>query len=336
MSRFTKQGAIILDSIVAGLQPPQGWRQDWHQDAGEGVFFERQLESVESRLYEKKLRELKFRRLLPTTNRDGPGAAQITYYFYTKFGAAKIIANPTDDLPRVDIAAERFVAQVRVVGDAFGYSTQEIRNATFANVPLEPQRAAAARRAINEEMNRIAWNGDAQFNLGGVLDNPNIPDVQADQAAGGGNSRVWGVDKTPLEVVADIGDRITQVNTDTNEIHQPDTLLLPIDKLQYLRRTPISETFPQMTIAKWLMDPDNGFGLTTMEALPELTGSGTGATDQGLMYEKDDEVLELRIPMEMQTLPPERRNLQFHVPVEAEIAGVVIRYPLACIKFYGI
>lgn len=336
MSRFTKQGAQILDSIVAGLEPPAGWRTDWRQDAGEGMFFERQLESVESRLYEKKLRELKFRRLLPTTNRDGPGAATITYYLYTKFGAAKIIANPTDDLPRVDVAAERFTADVRVVGDAFGFSTQEIRNAQFANIPLEAQRASAARRAINEKMSDIAWNGDSVYNLGGVLDNPNIPDVQAAAAAGGGNSRVWGVDKTPLEVVNDIGDRITQINTDTKEVHQPDTLLLPIDKLQYIRRTPMSETFPQMTIARWLMDPDNGFGLSTLEALPELTGTGTGATDQGLLYEKDDEVLELRIPMEMQTLPPERRNLQFFVPVEAEIAGVVIRYPLACMKFYGI
>jgi len=330
-TRFVRDGVTYAHDITADLTP-QGWRQD----AGEGMFFERQLESVESRLYEKKLRELKFRRLIPVSNRDGPGAATITYYFYTKFGAAKIIANPTDDLPRVDVAAQRFVAQVRVVADAFGFSTQEIRNALFANVPLEPQRAAAARRAINEEMSRIAWNGDAVYNLSGVLDNPNIPDTQVAVAAGGGGSRVWGVDKTPLEVVNDIGDRITQINDDTNEVHQPDTLLLPIKKLQFIRRTPMSETFPQMTIARWLMDPDNGFGLTTLEALPELKGTGTGSTDQGLLYERDPEVIELRIPMEMQTLPPERRNLQFTVPVEAEIAGVVVRYPLALIKFFGI
>lgn len=330
-SKFVKDGAALCQHLV-GDQAPPGFRND----AGEGLFFERQLESVESRLYEKKLRELKFRRLIPVSTRDGPGAAQITYYLYTKFGAAKIIANPTDDLPRVDVASERHVAEVRVVGDAFGYSTQELRNAQYSNVPLETFRASAARRAINELMSDIAWNGDSTYNLLGFLDNPNVSDTQVAQAAGGGNSRVWGVDKTPLEIVADIGDRITQINTDTKEVHQPDTCLLPIDKLQYIRRTPMSETFPQMTIARWLMDPENGFGLTTLEALPELTGSGTGSTDQGLLYERDPEVLELRIPMEMQTLPPERRNLQFHVPVEAEIAGVVIRYPLACAKLYGI
>ena len=330
-TKFVTDGAALARMMV-GDQAPPGFRMD----AGEGMFFERQLESVEARFYEKKLRELKWRRLLPVTNRDGPGAATITYYLYTKFGAAKIIANPTDDLPRVDVAAERFTAQVRVVGDAFGFSTQEIRQAQFAGVPLETQRAGSARRAINEKISDVMWNGDSVYGLVGVLDNPNVPDIQVAQAAGGTNSRIWGVDKTPLEVVNDVGDRITQINDDTQEIHQPDVLCLPIIKTQFIRRTPMSETFPQMTIAKWLMDPGNGFGLNMLESLPELKNTGTGDTNQGLLYENDSEILEARVPMEMQTLPPERRNLQFHVPAEAEIAGVVIRYPLAVEKFYGI
>ncbi len=330
-TQFVQDGAKLARQMV-GHQAPTGFR--W--DAGEGVFFERQLEAVEGRFYEKKLRELKYRRLIPVTSADGPGAATITYYFYTKFGAAKIIANPTDDLPRVDVAATRHTAEVRVIGDAFGFSTQEIRQAQFANVPLEAQRAAAARRAINELMSDIAWNGDATYGLGGVLSNANVPDVQVQVAAGGGGSRVWGVDKTPLEIVEDIGDRITQVDTDTFEVHQVDTLLLPIDKLRFIRRTPMEAAHPTMTIGKWISEPDNGFGLSQIESLPELSGSGTGASDQGLLYENDDEILQLRVPMEMITHPPERRNLQFHVPAEAEIAGVVIRYPLALIKFYGI
>ncbi len=330
-TEFVQDGLALAQRMVRG-QAPEGFRFD----ANEGMFFERQLESVDARFFMKKLRELKWRRLLPVSNRDGPGAQTITYYFYTKFGAAKIIANPTDDLPRVDVAAERFTAQVRVIGDSFGFSTQEIRNAQFSQVPLEAQRADAARRAMNELMSDIAWNGDATYGLVGVLDNPNVTDTQVAQAAGGGNSRVWGVDKTQLEVVSDIGDRITQINDDTNEIHQPDTLLLPVSRLQYLRRTPMEASHPTMTIFNWVNDQANGFGLTTIEGLPELKGTGTGATDQGLLYENDDEILEVRVPMEMQTLPPERRNLQFWVPAEAEVAGTVIRYPLAVHKFYGI
>lgn len=326
-SKFVQDGAKLARHMI-GDQAPIGFR--W--DAGEGLFFERQLESVEARFYFKKLRELKFRRLLPTSNRDGPGAANITYYFYTKFGAAKIIANPADDLPRVDVAAQRFTAQVRVIGDSFGYSTQEIRNAQFANVPLEATRADAARRAINELMSTIAWFGDSQYGLVGALNNPNVGDTQVATAAGGGNSRVWGVDKTPLEVASDIGDRVIAIREDTKEVHDPTHVLLPITKGNYIRTTPMSTTIPNITIADWVTDKYD----VVIDTLPELTGTGTGASDQGFIYENDSEIIEVRIPMEMQTLPPERRNLQFHIPAEAEVAGTVIRYPLACAKFYGI
>ncbi len=332
-TQFVEDGLRVAKTMM-GYQDARQEGQRF--DANEGVFFERQLESVEERFYEKKLRELKWRRLLPISNRDGPGAQTITYYFYTKFGAAKIIANPTDDLPRVDVAADRHTAQVRVVGASFGFSTQEIRNAQFAQFPLEIQRAGAARRAMNEKMSDVAWNGDSVYGLVGVLDNVNVPDTQVAVAAGGGGSRVWGVDKTPLEVVSDVGDRLTSIQQTTQEIHAADTLLLPIDKLQFIRRTPMEQNHPTMTIANWIGNPENGFGLSQIEALPELTGTGTGSTDQGLVYENDDEVLEVRVPMEMQTLPPERRNLQFWVPTEAEIAGVAIRYPLALEKFYNI
>lgn len=329
-TRFVQDGLAVAQKLGVdpGMEVP-GYRQD----TGEGVFFERQLESVEARFYEKKLRELKYRTLLPVSNRDGPGALTITYYFYTKFGAAKIIANPTDDLPRVDVAATRHTADVRVVGVSWGFGTQEIRNAQFSGVPLEAQRAAAARRAINEEFNRIAWNGDSTYGLVGVLDNPNVPDVQVAQAATGTNSRIWGVDKTATEIADDIGDRVIQIRQDTQEVHSPTHLLLPIDKKAFIESQPWNTANPSnITIADWIRRQWD----LEIVALPELTGSGTGSSDQGFLYEMDDEILELRIPMEMQILPPQARNLQFHVPAEAEIAGVVIRYPLAMIKFYGI
>jgi len=328
MRKFVRDGLRVAEQLTGEDLSQPGYRRD----SGEGVFFERQLESVESKFYEKKLRELKFRTQLPVSNRDGPGAQTITYYFYTKFGAAKIIANLMDDLPRVDVAATRHTANVRVIGDAFGFSTQEIRNAQFAGVPLEAQRASAARRAINEEMNRIAWNGDSTHGLMGVLNNPNVPDVQVTTAAGGGFSRVWGADKTAQEIADDIGDRVIQMRNDTREVHSPTHLLLPIDKANLIRTTPMSATIPNITIADWVRDK---FELE-IDTTFELAGSGTGDSNQGLLYEKDPEVLELRIPMEMQTLPPQPRNLDFHVPAEAEIAGVVIRYPLAMMKFYGI
>jgi len=304
-------------------------------DAGESAFLERQLEYVEGRFYEVKLRPLKYRRLMPVSN-EGEGTANITYYMYSKVGMAKIIANPSDDLPSSDVFGERFSIKVHVCGTSFGYSTQELRNAQFASVPLDAMKGKSAQRSIHEQENKIAWTGDADHGIVGFLNHPNIPQEEVQPAAAGGFSKVWGVDKTPPEVVEDISNLQTNIQVSTNQVHEGTDLLLPIKKYRYLANTPISPTVPTMTILKWILDPQNGFGISNVEAVKEMAGAGPGGTDAMMLYEKDPEVIQLRIPMEMRLLPPQPRNLRFVINVESEIAGVVIRYPLACRFGYGI
>lgn len=329
-TRFVKDGIEVAKQIGAFIGDNDS---SIRNDAGETAFFERQLEAVEQRLYEKKLRELKYRRLLPVSNVDGPGAQTITYYMYTKVGMAKIIANPSDDLPRSDVYASRNTAMVHSIGTSFGYSTRELRNAQFAGVPLEMQKADAARRTIREKENDIAWNGDTNYNIIGFLNNPNIP-VQQMPLNGGSTSRLW-ADKTPAEIINDIQLLVTGIRDTTNGVHSGDTLLLPIAQYNTLATTPRSDN-SDLTILEYITKPGNSFGLTTIDWLTELKGAGVGGTDMMALYEKDPEVLECRIPMEMQNLPPQARNLEFLVPVEAENAGVVVRYPLACSFGYGI
>lgn len=301
-------------------------------DAGESLFFERQMEAVESRLYEKKRRELKYRRLIPVSNRDGPGVETITYYFYTKTGIAKIIANPADDLPRSDVHATRHTQAVYSLGGSFGYSTRELRKAQFANVPLEMFKVDAARRSIRELENTLAWSGDTDHSIQGLLDHPNIPTVQA--PVGASTFRDW-ARKTPDEIIADIGALVTGIRDGTNGVHEPNTLLLPIAQYNLIAQTPRA-TQSDMTILEYIQKPGNSFGLDTVDWLTELAGAGTGGTDLAFCYERDPEVLENRIPLEMQTLPPERRNLEFIVNVESENGGVVVRYPLALYSMYDI
>jgi hypothetical protein len=325
---------MIRQNIVRDVDPNIPAALQARMDAGESVFIERQLEAVEARLYEKKLRELKYRALIPISNRDGPGAQTITYYLYTKVGLAKVIANPADDLPRSDVYATRFTQAVHVIGTSFGYSTQDLRRAMFSGVPLEMQKVDAARRAVREKENNIAWNGDSSHAIVGLLGNSNITNTQAPLNAGA-TSRLWSA-KTADEILADVLLMVTTIRTLTKGIHQANTLLLPITQYNKLAGTPRS-TFSDTTILKFVMAEGNVYGLNLVDWLPgELDTSGTGASAQAFAYERDPEVLELRIPLEMVTHPPQFRNLEFVVPVEAENGGVVVRYPIACMKLYGI
>ncbi len=331
---------LFLDhamNIVApgGHHPTQAGRKiDWHQDAGEGAFLERDLELIEARVYEYKLRELKFRRLFPVSN-EGMGSDTIAYDIVRGAGIARIIANGADDLPRADTFVDRFYAVVRPVGISFGYTTQELRNAAFANKPLEAMRGAAARRGMEEKLSDLAWNGDSAFNIVGILDNPNIPQSQVAAPASGSDKSWSGGDKTPLEIIADITGAISDIVTNTNQVHRPDTLVLPVAQYEYLVKTPYSNRVP-MSIMRYLIDPLNKVGLTTIEQAPELASTGPASEDQMLLYEKTDEVLQFRIPMELRAMPPEQRNLEFLINMEAECAGLVVRYPLACSFSYDI
>lgn len=302
-------------------------------DAGESVFFERQLESVESRLYQTKYKELKYRRLIPVSNRDGAGASSIVYYIYSKVGMAKIIANPADDLPRSDVFATESIAKVFSIGTSFGFSTKEMRRAQFSGVPLEMLKVDSARRAVRVKESDIAWNGESAHNIVGLFENTNITNVQAPNNAGA-TSRAW-ADKTPDEIIADISSMVSGIRTVTNGVQAANTLLLPIAQYDLIAQIPRS-TVSDTTILEFITKPGNSYGLDLVDWLVELEDAGTGTSDMAFAYERDPEVLELRIPMEMQMLPPERRNLEMLTNIESEIAGVVVRYPLACTKLYDI
>ena len=323
-----------LRFIAAKTINLNGRRLDFRADAGESSFLEEQLRFIESTVYDYKLRELKFRVVFPVSN-EGEGSAQIAYDLVRGVGVAKIIASGATDIPRADTFVKRYYAIVRAMALGFGYTTQEMRNASFANVPLDAQRASSVRRGFEEKFNEIAFQGDATHNILGLLNNTNVPVVQV-AAPATGTSRVWGgADKTKEEIIKDVSSALSDVVDDTNQVHTPDSIGLPISKYEYLRKTPYSTQAP-ISLLRYLLDPLNGYDIKRITQLPELKTAGPGGEACMWVYEMSDEVMTFRIPMEPRPMPPEQRGLEFVINMEAEIAGLVIRRPLAMSITYGI
>ena len=302
-------------------------------DANETIFFSRELESIEARIYDVKLTELKYRTYIPVSNRDNPGAETITYRMMTKVGMAIVISDYADDIPRADVFGEEFTQKVRSVGASIGFSMQEIRAASFAGKPLDTSKADAARRAVREKESDIAWNGDVKFGLVGFLDNENLPFIATPTGVGG---FLWS-QKTPDEILNDIRLMTSGIREQSKGIHNGNTLLLPIEQYDIIAQTPRSST-SDLTILEFVTKPGNSFGLATIDWLPtELKDRFIGETKDGaLMYERDPEVLEQRIPMELITYPIEIRGLENIINMEARNGGVVVRYPLAVTIMTGI
>jgi len=292
-------------------------------DASETVFFQRELEAVKSKTYDVKYPELKCRRLIPVSFDAGAGAESIVYQQYDQVGMAKIISAYGSDLPRADIVGKEFVAKIKSLGCSYGYNIQEIRNANMAGKPLQSRKAAAAKRAILQKENNIAYFGDASTGLVGFLNNPNVTQTVVPN---GVSASPLFADKTPDEILADLNGAANFIVESTNGVEIPDTLLLPLAQYNYIKSTPRSAN-SDTTILQYFLD-NNGY-IKTVEWVNELKGVGNGGVDVMVCYRRDPDVLTLEIPQDFEQFPEQEQGLEYVVPCHQRIGGVLVYYPMA-------
>lgn len=326
--------SIFVQDAMATIQPML--RADGiNLDQSGTLFLERELESLEERVYRQKLRELKHRRLIPISTRDPEGSETITYKLFSKVGIAKFVSDDPDDIPMADAFATRHTASVRLAATGFKFTTQELRRAAMTNVSIEVEKSDSARRAMEELEARVAWLGDASHDLLGLTNNPNVAveQVALNQAT---TSRLWTL-KSPQEIIDDVVNFISNIRVDSREVHSgPYTLGLPIPQHELIRNKRISDNFPTKTVRQYLLDETGSNGINRIEGVPEFDGIGPSGDDVMMAWEADSEVVEQRIPMMMRMLAPQQRGLSFVIFLEQEMAGVVIRFPLGVRQAHGI
>ena len=302
-----------------------------HLDADETFFFARELEYVKSKSYDIQFPEMKAFKLLPISTEAGEGATSITYAQFEEVGMAQIIESYADDLPRADIRGKEYTTPVKSIGAAYGYSVQEIRAAIYVGRSLTQRQSNAARRANDQKVNRLAWFGDSNYNILGLLNNPNIPatDVPAD---GTGSSTLW-VNKTPDQILRDLNLITNQILDNTKGVEMPNTVILPVAQYTLIASTPRS-SISDTTILEYFIQ-NNPF-VTMVDWVPELKGVNIVVddmlqTDQDIFiaYDRNPDKLTMEIPMPYTQYPPQERNLEFVVPCESRYGGIIIYYPLS-------
>lgn len=295
-----------------------------HFDANESVFLQRQLDYIKTQTYDIKYAELKARKLIPVSSEADPGAENIFYRSYDQSGVAKIVANYADDLPRADVKGAEFSAKVKTLADAYGYNLQEMRAAMYANIPLEQRRSNAARRAIAQLENRIAFFGDAASGLQGLFTNANVTSVTV-PADGTGASKLWST-KTPDQIIRDMNLVANSVVSVSLGVEIPDTMLLPLDSYNYVASTARSAN-SDTTILNYFLQ--NNPYIKQVEWVNELLAAGAAGTRRMYAYRRSPEVLTMEVPSDFEQLELQHKNLEYTIPCIERFAGVLIYYPLA-------
>jgi hypothetical protein len=205
-----------------------------YQEEALSLFVQRQLLDQSRRVYEAPLPPLHAFELFPDQGAVRLGAANYNRRIYRYFGRSQWASNSGDDLPMSGAGVIEDIYNVGMHGVAYQYGLQEIRAAQFANENLEDRRAMAARRAILEFNNDVAFYGSVAKGITGLLSIAYIPRVSIDLA-------LFQPGADPDATLAALYALENGVEGLSEQAEMPDTLVMAIPLYNYISQTRISD-----------------------------------------------------------------------------------------------
>lgn len=329
--------AIRNSAIPASLMQIGGRYRFDSADAA-AVFYARELDYVKTKSYDKQYPQLTALRIFPHNSDADPGAETITYYTYDMEGMAKVIDNYSTDLPRADVNGKPSVAFVKSLGVSYGYSAQEMRASRMAGKNLDSRKAESAHYQIDAKTNQIAWCGDKEHNLLGVLSpEQNIPVYPILAGAESGKTK-W-LEKTADEVLQDVIGMYAQITKTTKDVERPDTMVLPTDIYTTLSMKRVGDTGETVLSyiekhAPYLKEivPASELNGDSVETNPYAEDGNAVA----FLFTNDPDKIEINNPMAFMQYPVQVRNLETIVPCEARTAGTIVYYPMSALIAVGV
>ena len=323
--------ALMASNIAPPLAGNKQMRFDSAEDAS--IFFARELDYIKSKSYDKIYPEFTALNNFPITHEVPEGAETMTYYSYEKTGMAAIISNYATDLPRADVKGSPTTAYVKSIGDSYGYSIQEMRASRMAGKSLDTRKAEAARYAIDRKTNEIAFAGDKEHKLMGMLSSDN--NIPLYTLATVETKTSW-KDKSAAEILADINGMFAYQSRITQDVERADTLALPPAVFIDISTRQIPNT--GYTVKRFLLE--NAPYLKNIITAPELSAENKATNPYGvdvaMLYTNSADKFSLEIPMAFYQYPLQNRNLEVIVPCEERVAGIVLYYPLSALLAVGV
>ena len=165
---------------------------DAHEALG---FVLSQTTHIERGVYAKKYPDIQYPALIPVDTSANEWATSVTYFTSDRFGQAGWVSGVGDDIARVDVDRTKNETNVHMGNIGYGYGLEEISQARWLGQDLQSDKAAAARRAAEEFIDRVAMLGDSEKGFVGLVNNGNVPVIAAPNGAGGTATWAEGCDK---------------------------------------------------------------------------------------------------------------------------------------------
>jgi len=297
-------GALIRkDSLLAGTPA--------------GVFFEQQITHIQAEVYRAKVPRRRAFDLIPADMNFHPGAQSFKVRMFESVGEAKVIGPHSSDLPLVGLRGVEQTFPFKTIGVAYETSWDEIQAGMMAGTPLDPEKGVAARLAVEQLQNRLAWDGDETIGFHGVLNHPNIPRVILPDGIDSGTSAA--------NIILYLNSIVNAVEEASEHTESPTVMALATDAYSYITSTPRSTT-SDTTIAKYFLD--NNPSIQRLEKVPEFNGKGPAGEDLIWVYSPEPRIIRRPTPLAFTQFPVQPKGLVNLTPCVARQGGIATSYPL--------
>lgn len=254
-------------------------------------------------------------------------------YSMDNVGQAQFLAGGAFDMPYASTKMSQATLPYHLAGIGYEWNTQELQRAAKLGRALTSDKAAAAKQASDRFIYSLAMtgktpHGDAEKGGTGFINNGAAPSAQV-AADGTAGSRLWSA-KTADQILRDINDALTAVETGTGETSIADTLILPTSRYNYVASTRIDNT--GSTILQFLQANNSAGERLTILKSRALETAGTGGTARMVAYENNPQVVKFHLPGPHQFLPPfQKAAMIYEVGGIMNIGGTDVRLPKAIV-----
>jgi hypothetical protein len=304
-------------------------------DADETAFLERELNQLRQKLYEVQFPASVARTFAPKAGDIAASAETYSYKVYKPVGEAKFVAYQGEDIPRIDVVAFEVFGKVRPIGASYAWNINELREAARTGVPLSEVKARMARSAVERSIDSVLANGGLTEPGGttpdvGMLGLTNNSFVEGSALANVDAGIFWfsATPPDPEDVLADLTKVVAAVSNNSKNVFAADALLLPLAHYNYAQQTPFSALSGISILTVFKM---NNPQITTIAPWHKLDTAGTGADSgkpRAIAYQKTPDVLEMVIPQEFETMPPDMDGFEMVINCHARCGGTKVYQPL--------
>lgn len=302
------------------------------------AFLTPQLHRIEAEVYMTRYPSFDIAPYMPVVTDGDMWDVGTLVYSMDNVGSAEFLGGGAFDVPYASTEMAQATRNFHLAAIGYEWNTQELQRAAKLGRSLSADKAQAAVMAADRFIYGIAMTGqnargENEKGWTGFVNEANAPAAQVAND-GTGSARTF-ASKTPDQILRDLNEAITAVETGTLETHVANTVVLPTSEYNRIATTRLSDT--GSTILSFLQANNvAGQGLRILKSRA-LETAGQSASKRMIAYDNNPQVLRFLLPGPHQFLPAfQKSSLVYEVAGIMNVGGLDVRLPKAIVYRDGI